>query len=49
MEIQQAVNIIKQTIDEALKSGTIKSLEQCSAIIQSWSLIVKELNEKQNK
>lgn len=39
MNNQQALQIIKATIDEALKAGVLKSMEQASAVLQAFSVI----------
>lgn len=49
MEISQAITIIKQTINEAIKSGKVKNIEQAAAICESWALIIRELNEANKK
>jgi hypothetical protein len=49
MELNQAVNIIKQTLNEAFKSGAVQNIEQAAAICDSWKIIVKELNEATKK
>jgi hypothetical protein len=42
MNKEQALNIIKQTLDQAIKSGVIPNLETAQQILQAFSLIVKE-------
>lgn len=46
MNTQQAIQIIKQTIDASLKAGAITSTEHASAIIQALAYIQNTLNNK---
>jgi hypothetical protein len=48
MNTQQALQIIKQTIDASLKAGAITTTEHASAIIQAFALIQNTLNTKEN-
>jgi hypothetical protein len=41
MNKEQALNIIKQTLDQAIKSGVIPNLETAQQILQAFSIIAK--------
>ena len=43
MNTQQALQIIKQTLDSALKAGVLTQLEHASAVIQAFSVIQNNL------
>ena len=45
MNKQQAINIIKNLIDNALQTGTIKSLEQANVILQALQILNKDIQE----
>lgn len=46
MTKEQAFQIIKQTIDLAIKSGIVANMEQAGAILQAWTTIIKSQEEK---
>jgi len=45
MEPKKAIEIIKNVIDASIKAGVIPNLENASAIIQAYSVILKTLTE----
>jgi hypothetical protein len=45
MNKDQALNILKQFIDAAIKNGVCTNLESTAAIIQAWQYITNKLNE----
>jgi hypothetical protein len=48
MNKNQALQLIKQTLDSALKAGIITTMEQANAIIQALSIVSAELNNSQD-
>jgi hypothetical protein len=46
MSKEQALTVIKQTIDNALKAGAIANIETAQVIAQAFQIIVSTLNEK---
>jgi len=47
MNKEQALQIIKNTIDLALKSGAVGTVETASAILNAWKTLIDAVNEKQ--
>lgn len=45
MNTQQALQVIKNTLDEALKVGAIKTIEHANAIIQAFSVLQNAVNK----
>lgn len=45
MTTEQALQVIKQTLDLALKSGQITNLEHASTLIQAFAMINNKLKE----
>lgn len=45
MNKQQALQLIKNILDAAIKSGVIISIEQASAMIQAFSVITQALKD----
>lgn len=43
MNNQQALQMIKATLDEAIKAGVLKNIEQAYAVIQAYGTIEKAL------
>jgi len=43
MNNQQAIQIIKQLIDAAIKAGVCPNLETGAAVAQAWDIIVKSI------
>lgn len=46
MNKEQAFQVIKQTLDAAIKAGIPQTLEQAAIIAQAWSVIIKSQEEK---
>lgn len=46
MTKEQALQVIKQTIDLSIKSGVVINMEQASAILQAWTTIIKLTEDK---
>lgn len=47
MNKEQALQVIKQTLDLAVKAGIPQNLEQAALVAQAWSVIIKQLeNDK---
>jgi hypothetical protein len=46
MTKEQALTVIKQTIDNAIKAGAIPNIETAQIISQAFQIIVSTLNEK---
>ena len=46
MKPEQALQIIKQFIDIAIKNGTGQSLEHVTAIAQAWQTIITALKNE---
>lgn len=42
-QLQQAVNVIKQTLDKAFKIGVASNLEEAGVITQSFQIIIQTL------
>lgn len=49
MQTDQALQIIKQFIDIAIKNGTATSLEHTTAISQAWYTITSALKNEAKK
>lgn len=49
MNKEQALQVIKQTLDLAIKAGIAQNLEQAALIAQAWTAILKELKENAEK
>ena len=47
MEIKNALNVIKQTLDQAIKIGVAPNLETSAVIAQSFSIIKDFVNKKE--
>lgn len=47
MTKEQALQVLKQTLDVCIKAGVPQSLEQAATIAQAWVVINKALEEKQ--
>lgn len=45
---QEAFNVIKRTIDLALQSGVIKSIEDSKLVFDSLAIIFESIEEKKN-
>jgi len=43
MDKEQAINILKQAIDQAIKSGSYQNLETINTIAQAFQTIINEL------
>lgn len=43
MTKEQALQVLKQTLDAAIKAGVPQTLEQAAIIAQAWSIIIKEI------
>lgn len=41
MTKDQAFQVIKQTLDAAIKAGIAQTLEQAAIIAQAWSILIK--------
>lgn len=41
MNQEQALQVIKQTIDAAIKSGVLINMEQASVVLQAWGIIIQ--------
>lgn len=48
METQQALQLIKQALDEAVAQGAYKNLEFINAIITAYNQISNEINTKKD-
>lgn len=46
MNKEQALQVVKQTLDAAIKGGVLINMEQASIVLQAWSVIIQE--EKKN-
>lgn len=46
MTKEQALTVIKQTIDNAIKAGAVANIETAQVIAQAFQTIVNILNEK---
>ena len=46
MDKNQALQMIKKTLDLALSNGTIETLEHAAQVIQALQVLQKELSEK---
>lgn len=45
MDKQQALTIIKQTLDQAIKSGVISNLNDAQLVINAFQTIAKEITK----
>ena len=48
MNKEQAINIIKQTIDGALKIGFCQNIEIANSIFVAWQTILLNLKKEEN-
>lgn len=48
MNIQQALTVIKQTLDAAIKAGVCPNLDTSAAIAQAWEVIIKTMPSVEN-
>jgi len=49
MKLEQALQIIKQALDAALKIGVCQNLESSAALSQAWAVLANELKDKINE
>ena len=48
MKMEQALQIIKQALDAAIKIGVCQNLESSAALAQAWATLTQELKDKIN-
>lgn len=48
-QTKQALNVIKQTLDEAIKKGVAVNLEQAHLITQAFQILNQALNNGQQQ
>lgn len=46
MNEQQALNVIKQVLDQAMKAGVCNSVETAGILAQAWKVISSKLTEE---
>lgn len=48
MDRQQALSVIKQTLDQAIKSGVCNTLQETQIIAQAFQTIIQELKDQKS-
>ena len=43
METKQAVQVLKQVIDQSIQSGVFKNAESVSVVLQAFQVLLKDL------
>lgn len=43
METKQAVQVLKQVIDQSIQSGVFKNAESVSVVLQAFQVVLKDL------
>jgi hypothetical protein len=48
MNKQQAIQIIKTVLDQAIKAGVLNTIDAAATVAQAWQLITQELNKDES-
>ena len=48
MQKEQAIQIIKAVLDEAVKKGLLMNLEQCNQVLQAYT-VIQNLSKNDNR
>ena len=48
MDRQQALQIIKQTLDQAIKTGVCSTLQETQIIAQAFQTIIQEMKDQKS-
>jgi len=48
LNIEQAVNVIKQVLDATIKAGVCQNLEATATLLEAWKVVIDKLKEIQS-